>query len=321
MKSALKKVSKSSVSKSDVSTSQSTSQSTSRSTSRSSINESQTSESQTSNSETKKKSRVYVKDHETGKQIRVTVDDIVTSNNRTGKKPRSTVNTNTEVKTSDVIKTGKKPKIITSDQELELKPIEKKTDDIKADVKKNKKKKTKKTKKIKKNKKNEKNEQIEPVHNGTCYNIYCKYVTINENGTENKYVRETPKDHIILKDNEDVLLYKQRCQHHLTYTAKKHNRKLLEFVVVPCVTCHSEKRRCYIVSYSFYDKNEEYKYYEPHHFQNNNENLTKKEIMSVFKDKVKNMGGTGMNITVKFCGEKEDELSYFESFMGWLFFG
>jgi len=147
---------------------------------------------------------------------------------------------------------------------------------------------------------------------GFCYNVSYRF--INKDNRERKTVTE----HIVFENEARKNEFKQAYEKKLKIQMENNGMRLIEVIVVVCETCHS--KNCYCASYSFTNPNGEYKYYETHHFQNNDETLLKNKIVSTYYDKIKSSGGTNININVYFCSEQE-EMSYVERFFGWLFFG
>ena len=147
---------------------------------------------------------------------------------------------------------------------------------------------------------------------GFCYNVSYRF--INKDNQEKKTVTK----HIVFENETKKNEFRQAYVKKLKTQLEVSGMRLVELIVVLCETCHS--KNCYCASYSFTNPNGEYKYYETHHFQNNDETLLKNKIVTTYYDKIKNSGGSDININVYFCSE-EEEMSLIERFVGWLFFG
>lgn len=147
---------------------------------------------------------------------------------------------------------------------------------------------------------------------GFCYNVSYRF--INKDNQEKKTVTK----HIVFENEARKNEFKQVYVKKLNMQLETSEMRLIEVIVVLCETCHS--KNCYCASYSFTNPNGEYKYYETHHFQNNDETLLKNKIVTTYYDKIKSSGGSDININVYFCSE-EEEMSLIERFFGWLFFG
>ena len=192
-------------------------------------------------------------------------------------------------------------------------------------------------------KQNPLNETIEPNKimdtYGLCHNISYKYIK-KQNKTEisnnMSFKNESIKRKFVCihKKNQEKI---SACEHVIfenkitkdkfieSYINKtkseleKNGMELIEIFIILCETCHSKK--CYNISYSFTNKRGEFKYYDYHHFQNNDESKVKNDIVTHYYNKIKNAGGTDITINVYFCDEHEEEMTFIEKVCGWLLFG
>lgn len=145
--------------------------------------------------------------------------------------------------------------------------------------------------------------------NGTCYRVSCKYH--NEKGQfKTSKQRHDYFENKLVTEDELREAYRVRLA--------KSGMKLVDIDAIPCKVYHAEKGKCYYVSYSFYDKQNEWKYFEPHHFHVLDKPLTKNEIIQEQTDKIKNLGGRKIKVTVNMC-DRDKKNGVIDKFFLWLF--